>query len=93
MSLSIQDINYAIMTQTFTNEQLSSILSAVQVARTQLAKSTKRQLRNGCTVKFTSNRNGTTYTGTVDKIKTKFVLVRTGLGLFNVPANMLEVVA
>jgi hypothetical protein len=43
------------------------------------------------TVKFTSNRNGLTYVGDVRKVKIKFVLVNTPGGLFNVPANMLEV--
>jgi hypothetical protein len=32
-----------------------------------------------------------TYSGTVDKVKIKYILVRTNSGLFNVPANMLEV--
>jgi 50S ribosomal subunit-associated GTPase HflX len=44
----------------------------------------------GDTVKFTSNRNGLTYTGTVRKVKIKYILVDTNGGLFNVPANMLE---
>jgi hypothetical protein len=44
----------------------------------------------GDTVKFTSNRNGVTYRGTVRKIAIKFVTVDTGQLLFKVPANMLE---
>jgi hypothetical protein len=41
-------------------------------------------------VKFTSSRNGLTYVGTVDKVKIKYILVKTSGGMFNVPANMLE---
>jgi hypothetical protein len=44
----------------------------------------------GDTVKFTNNKNGMTYVGTVDKVKLKFVLVKTPGSRWNVPANMLE---
>ena len=50
-----------------------------------------RAFMPGDTVKFTSNRNGVTYRGVVDKVKIKYILVRTSNSqLFNVPANMLE---
>jgi len=75
----------------FTNTELTSIIDAVKYARAQLTQKTKRSLVPGDTVKFTSNRNGMTYSGTVDKVKIKYILVRTNSGLFNVPANMLEV--
>jgi hypothetical protein len=87
--LSIRDINSAIIAGTFTNDQLSSIVDAVRFARSQLTQQTKRSLTLGDTVKFTSNKNGMTYAGTVDKIAIKFVTVRTAQGLWKVPANML----
>ena len=90
--MDIQAINSAIMFGNLTNDQLNSVIMAVKYARTQMTKMQTRALRPGDTVKFTSNRNGQTYTGTVDKIKIKYVLVRTNAGLFNVPANMLEAV-
>ncbi len=74
----------------FTNTELTSIIDAVKYARAQLTQQTKRSLMLGDTVKFTSNRNGRTYTGTVRKIAIKFVTVDTGQMLFKVPANMLE---
>ena len=74
-----------------TNTELSSIIDAVKYARNQMTKQKTRSFRAGDTVKFTSNRNGMTYSGTVDKVKIKYILVRTNGGLFNVPANMLEV--
>lgn len=88
----IQQINSAIMFGNLTNTELNSVLDAVKYARAQMIKRQTRALRTGDTVKFTSNRNGVTYTGTVDKVKLKYVLVRTGTGLFNVPANMLEAI-
>ena len=90
--MNVKDINAAIVSGVFTNDDLNSIADALRYARAQLAKQTRRSLMLGDTVKFTSSRNGVTYTGTVNKIKQKFVLVRTNGGLFNVPANMLEAV-
>ena len=88
--ISIKDVNSAIMFGNFTNDELTSIIDAVKYARAQLTQRTKRSLMLGDTVKFTSNRNGMTYRGTVRKIAIKFVTVDTGSVLFKVPANMLE---
>jgi hypothetical protein len=90
--LTIQQVNSAIMFGNLTNTELTSIIDAVKYARAQLTQRTKRSLMLGDTVKFTSNRNGRTYTGTVRKIAIKFVTVDTGQMLFKVPANMLEAV-
>jgi hypothetical protein len=90
--MTIQEINSAIMSGNFTNDQLASIGDAIRFARANLVRQTKRQLTIGSKVKFTSNRNGMTYLGTVDKIKIKFVLVNTPQGRYNVPASMLETV-
>ena len=80
----------SIMFGNFDIAQLNSIIDAVKFARAQLTKENKRKFWPGDSVKFTSNRNGMTYTGTVNKVKIKYILVRTNAGLFNVPANMLE---
>ena len=88
----IQQINHAIMFGNFTNTELNSMLDAIKWARAQMTKQQTRALRVGDTVKFTSNRNGVTYQGTVDKIKIKYILVNTPQGRYNVPANMLEAV-
>lgn len=90
--MDIKQINSAIMFGNLTDTELSSVLDAVRFARASLIKSNKRQLTIGSKVKFTSNRNGVTYNGTVRKIAIKFVTVDTGQVLFKVPANMLEVV-
>ena len=88
----IQQINRAIMFGNLTNTELSSVIDAVKFVRTQLTKQNTRAFGIGDKVKFTSNRNGLTYVGTVNKVKIKFVLVKTAGGVFNVPANMLEAV-
>ena len=88
----ISEVNFAIMQGDFTNDQLDSILSAIKFRRGQISKQNKRALTIGSQVKFTSNRNGVTYSGVVEKIAIKNVIVRTPLGGYRVPANMLEVV-
>ena len=86
----IQEINRAIVSGVFTNDDLTSIIDAVKYARAQLTQKTKRSLMLGDTVKFTSTKNHMTYSGTVSKIAIKYVTVRTTQGLWKVPANMLE---
>ncbi len=88
--MNIKDINSAIISGIYTNDDLNSIGDAIKFARAQLARQNARTFWNGDLVKFTSNRNGVTYTGTVEKIKLKYALVRTGSARFNVPLSMLE---
>ncbi len=92
--LTVQEINKSIMFGKFTNEELISIGDAIKFNRAQLVKQVKRSVTIGSTVKFTSNRNGVTYAGTVEKIAIKYVTVRDSStrGLWKVPASMLEVV-
>lgn len=87
----IQEINSAIISGVFTNDDLNSIANALKYARSQLTQQTKRALQLGTTVRFTSSRTGQTLSGTVDKIAIKYITVRTPQGLWRVPANMLEV--
>lgn len=97
--MNAQEINRAIISGNFNNDELSSVIDAIKFARARLTDQTKRSLTLGSKVKFTSNRNGQTYTGTVEKIAIKYVTVRENKpgsftsGLWKVPANMLEVVA
>ena len=92
--LTVQEINKAIMFGKFTSEELNSIGDALKFNRAQLVKQVKRSVTIGSTVKFTSNRNGMTYVGAVEKIAIKYVTVRdsSARGLWKVPASMLEVV-
>jgi len=86
----IQQINSAIMFGSFTDTELSSILSAVQYAKAQLRKEKIRSFTKGDTVKFHSTKRGITVTGTVTKVAIKYVTVKDGAMLWRVPANMLE---
>ena len=86
----IQEVNTSIMFSNFTNEQLNSIVDAVQYARAQLRKEKIRTFTKGDTVKFHSVKRGVTVTGTVTKVAIKYVTVKDGAMLWRVPANMLE---
>lgn len=90
--MNIDEIKSAIMFGGLTNEQLESVVAAVKYARSQLTQQTRRSLRVGDTVRFTSSRLGSTYTGSVEKIAIKYVNVRTSQGVYRVPANMLEAI-
>ena len=90
--MDIKQINTAIITGNWNDEQLMSMIDAVKFARSRLQASTIRTLRLGTTVRFTSNKTGVTHKGTVEKIAIKYVTVNTGAGRWKVPANMLEVV-
>ena len=87
--MNISQINTAIIQGTWTNDQLSSMIDAVKYARARLAEQSKRSLRIGDNVNFTSSKTGQNLTGTVTKIAIKYVTVRTIQGLWKVPANML----
>ena len=90
--MDIKAINTAIVTGSFTNDQLSSIIDAVKFARGRLTQLTKFSLKVTDTVSFTSTKTGMRYTGTVTKIAIKYVTVKTVSGLWRVPANMLSIV-
>lgn len=89
--MDIKDIRSAIMFGNLSNNELNDVIDAVKYARAQMTKQKTRAFMPGDAVKFTSNRNGQTYRGTIRKIAIKFVTVDTGQVLFKVPANMLEV--
>ena len=90
--MNITEINRAIIQGNLTNEELNSIMESVQFARAQLGRSIKRNITVGANVSFVSNRNGQKYLGRVDKVSIKNVIVRTAVGVYRVPANMLELV-
>lgn len=94
--LSIQDVNSAIMFGNFTNDQLESIIGAVKFRRTEIARSVKRSVTKGATVRFYNARIGRDMTCTVEKVAIKYVTVRENGqalgGLWRVPASMLTVV-
>lgn len=77
--------------------EVGQVIDAIKLKQNYLASEARRNFVAGDRVKFTS-RNGQSYTGTVDKIKQKYILVNvdTSRGYpmrYNVPATMLSKVA
>ena len=87
--MDIKQVNSAIMFGTWTDIELRSMIDAVKWNRAQLVQQTKRSLRIGDNVNFTSSKTGLNVTGVVTKIAIKYVTVSTVKGLWRVPANML----
>ena len=85
----LQEINAAIMSGDFNDADLNSMQDAIKFVRSRIAQKNIFTLRAGANVQFTSNRNGVTYKGTVEKVNRKYVIVRTPQGGYRVPANML----
>ena len=90
--LSIKEVNQAIMLQSWTNTELSSMIDAVKWSRERLSKQIKRSISVGDNVEFTSSKSGRLMRGFVTKVAIKYVTVNTGMGLWKVPANMLTLV-
>jgi hypothetical protein len=90
--MNVSQINTAIIQGTFTNTELTSMIDAVKFARSKLTNRVKFTISNGSKVKFTSQKNGMTYSGTVEKVAIKFATVSTTQGRWKVPMNMLEAV-
>jgi len=90
MFTDLVDIRSTIVSGQLTNAELDTIQTAVTFARSQMARQNIGKFIKGSTVKFTSNRNGQRYNGVVEKVGIKNITVRTPVGLYRVPANMLE---
>jgi len=90
--MNAEQIKFEIMGSKFSNDQLNEIVEAVKYARARLTERNKRGMRLGDQVSFTSSKTGRDMQGTVEKIAIKFVTVKTNMGLWRVPANMLTIV-
>ena len=74
---------------TLNSEEISQVVAAVKLRRNQLHFASAHSLRVGQRVSF-QGRHGITEKGTVEKIKIKYVLVRTDRGQrWNVPGSHL----
>jgi hypothetical protein len=89
MMSAISQVNHAILSGQFTNDQLDSIQLSIKYARSRVRDEVKRSLTIGDNVNFVNSRSGQNMTGHVVKIAIKYVTVRTAQGLWKVPANML----
>jgi hypothetical protein len=88
----IDQVTQAIMFGDFDNQELEAVAQAMRYRRAQLSKEAKRLMAPGITVKFYHPKQGRDITGTVNRIKQKYILVDTPQGRYNVPANLLEAV-
>ena len=88
--MNIQTLNNEIINGAWTSADLASMVNAIKFKRKLLTERVKASLQIGDNVNFTSNRTGRNVTGVVEKIAIKYVTVRTLIGLFRVPANMLN---
>ena len=89
--MSVNQIVAELMSGTLTNEDIEQVAQALKHARAQVGRAVKRQLTPGVSVKFYHPKQHFYITGTVNRIKQKYVLVDTPRGRYNVPANLLEV--
>ena len=72
----------------WTNDELVKFIDAVKYARAQLVRENINEFGLGDQVRFNSAKHGL-IGGTVEKVAIKYVTVRSPVGLFRVPANML----
>ena len=74
------------------NDELNKVVEAVKLRRNQLHFTDAHNLKFRDRVSF-QGRHGVTETGTVEKVKTKYVLVRTDRGQrWNVPGSHLTLI-
>lgn len=89
-------IQQALLSGTFSNEELNIIADTIKFARNKLATKIKRQISIGS--KVTYRDRDITYSGVVEKVAVKFASVRTDSFrgrtnvIVRVPVNMLETV-
>jgi len=88
--MSVNQIVTELMSGTMTNDDIEQVAQALKYARAQVAKTIRRQLSPGVSVKFYHPKQNFYIAGTVNRVKQKYVLVDTPQGRYNVPANLLE---
>jgi len=72
----------------WSNDDLTKFVDAVKTARAQLVRNNIGEFVTGDAVRFNSRKHGV-IGGIVEKVAIKYVTVRSPVGLFRVPANML----
>lgn len=93
--MTLQEINSAIISGGFSNDNLNSIAMAIKFARNQLTKVKASNFNVGQKVEFVNHKQNRTVVGEVTKINRKFIIVREDRGNYmpmswRVPASMLE---
>lgn len=86
--MNISDINTAIISGNFSNDELNSIVDAIKFKRARITQANTFQIRMGDSVTYRS-RDGQQKTGVVQKVNRKNMVVLVNGVRWNVPANML----
>ena len=71
----------AIISGTYSNDELNNIADAIRFARTQLTRRNTGTFVIGSRVAFVNTKTGVRFTGKVNKVKQKYVLVDTDVGV------------
>lgn len=87
--MNADQIAKAIRYTNWTNDDLVKFIDAVKYARAQLTRDNIREFVKGDAVRFNSRKHGL-IGGIVEHVAIKYVTVRSPVGLFRVPANMLS---
>lgn len=90
--MNIDSINSAIVAGNLSNDELDSVIAAVNYARARIARKNAAKLSVGVMVTFTNPRNGDKFKGRVEAIKIKNASVRCAGTLYRVPMNLLTLV-
>jgi hypothetical protein len=84
------EIARAIISNSYSIDELNNIADAIKFARGQLTRRNTSTFMIGSRVAFVNSKTGVRFTGKVNKVKQKYVLVDTDVGVrYNVPASML----
>lgn len=86
----VQEINAAILSATFTTEELQSLQDAVAFVRAQKAKQTRRAANVGNKASFV-DRQGVKQVGQVVKVGSKNIYIKVGTTVWRVSAQLVTV--
>ena len=86
--MTANEIAHYIRFTPWTNDELVKFIDAVKYARANLVRNNIGEFGVGDAVRFNSRKHGL-IGGNVEKVAIKYVTVRSPVGLFRVPANML----
>lgn len=93
-TVTIAQVNAAIVSGSFSDEQLRSIGDAIRFAREQLVRKATCVFSTGSKVKFMNSKPGYNkmVIGTVVKVNRKFIIIKDNATMMNwrVPGNMLS---
>lgn len=89
--MDIKQVNSAIMFGDFSNDELNSIINAIQFRRSSMQAHARSKLKVDSQVTWRNTKTGGKLKGSIVKIATKYATIRTiDYELWKVPMDMLE---